>query len=1296
MKAFYDRIVPLAVGKLVEKLGGGKMEMVNIGESNDGKFAIARPDGGLRTDAVGVLTYDSRAKAQAQVNKINRLESGNTVAEAPKQGGQQPGFIINDAMREYASIGMPMFSEGSKIANPTTVDALQAAIKEQTGEFLGNKLGRIVATTASEIKSTWEPLIAGLNKATIQFAKVWHGSAHNFHRFDSSKIGTGEGAQVYGHGLYFAESPDVARGYKEKLQGGILGEKTREILTAALEARGLHDLIPTASKAQVLDTLTPLAGKGSKVMSEALKRLASSFERQGFNWQLDAAPKVRELANNSEVLEVVNSGAEGTLYQVSLPDEVVENMLDWDSPLRDQKPEIVSALRNGYKRSHGVSEHFLDEVFQPFRTIGGAIGAGNMSNAMTDSLRELGLPGIRYRDGNSRFDGASTGTSNYVVFPGNEHLLTIIERNGKPVNDVQYSRLNELDEVKGMYDPASKTIFLIADHIEVGAEQSVIAHELMHKHGKAVLSDAGWTRLHSVIGGWKDAPEGSKERAVYEYAANAVRLTGPGLSSQELFPYAVEGALRMGIKPDFQAVRDSAPHWLASVKRTMTRAWQKLTSKPASLSAQDLVDLAFGIAQRENHDVGTLLDAAKLETWARELPKANGMVDGRFVRDHIPNRSSIDASIANNEVLPGVRAVALSSFDYVPAKPDKRTLELAAQIAESGELNPLIVGIDADGPYIIEGAHRLDALFHLKAKALPALVVLDVEALEFAPEEQEHSVANSSQTITPNIKERSMLEPLQAISVRGANQGWSDEVIEQKQKKLLDVLLNPQRSEPGEAVIEVFAHGAEATRAVIKQETEDLHAHCASQIWSTTTDGWLTQKTFPNTPEGRSQVYRDAKEWYSLPSASEAFEKWGNIHSTKDGALEALIDSRAKLAEFWYETKVVDWGSADSPPALTEAADVINRNILPAGQGNPFTLMSAVGDAEFNSAGVANPAYSDKFRDKIETLRSNFASAWGEQQPFVLSGVMFKTGTQTFESSNQFVSVQDAVERIKASGCDAVLRVGPWGDYKGTEAFFLSNQDAANSPASELAFKLTNFINRGHGLPEVIRPAQEHEDSYCISITYEASTPQDRDMGEPSERGLVVERETVDAEQLASYARYHSISEPSCSDPRGAQNIWFSSSNPPEDREFFEKDLEKTFSLHVHSINGSEPESADYQAIANLIGAKFRNPMELTTTSDKSLYGYYIDLDERGDFAADVRDAHGVTVYEIKAGASLSEDASSIFDDGFMRHKTDLDGLTTYLRDLGVIPKTADVLPRNEFEARLDARPDHANPLSPT
>jgi hypothetical protein len=49
------------------------------------------------------------------------------------------------------------------------------------------------------------------------FIRAYHGSPHDFEKFSMEKIGTGEGAQAYGHGLYFAEKEAVAKDYKKTL-----------------------------------------------------------------------------------------------------------------------------------------------------------------------------------------------------------------------------------------------------------------------------------------------------------------------------------------------------------------------------------------------------------------------------------------------------------------------------------------------------------------------------------------------------------------------------------------------------------------------------------------------------------------------------------------------------------------------------------------------------------------------------------------------------------------------------------------------------------------------------------------------------------------------------------------------------------------------------------------------------------------------------------------------------------------------------------------------------------------------
>ena len=58
------------------------------------------------------------------------------------------------------------------------------------------------------------------------------------------------------------------------------------------------------------------------------------------------------------------------------------------------------------------------------------------------------------------------------------------------------------------------------------------------------------------------------------------------------------------------------------------------------------------------------------------------------------------------------------------------------------------------------------------------------------------------------------------------------------------------------------------------------------------------------------------------------------------------------------------------------------------------------------------------------------------------------------------------------------------------------------------------------------------------------------------------------------------------------------------------------------------------------------------------MLSYHINLDERGEFRADVR-RDGNTIFEI--------DGFDIFEDGFMKHKEDMDGLVEYLEHLGLI-----------------------------
>lgn len=115
---------------------------------------------------------------------------------------------------------------------------------------------------------------------------------------------------------------------------------------------------------------------------------------------------------------------------------------------------------------------------------------------------------------------------------------------------------------------------------------------------------------------------------------------------------------------------------------------------------------------------------------------AGPTVDRRRVLDRIDNMGSIASSFTRYAVLGGVRSVPLSLFNtnlnalFYAADDFERVERLAEQIRRSRTISPLIVVVDQKGvnqPYVLEGAHRLGALGVLRAKSLPALVVVDLD-----------------------------------------------------------------------------------------------------------------------------------------------------------------------------------------------------------------------------------------------------------------------------------------------------------------------------------------------------------------------------------------------------------------------------------------------------------------------------------------------------------------------------------------------------------------------------------------
>jgi hypothetical protein len=238
---------------------------------------------------------------------------------------------------------------------------------------------------------------------------VYHGSPHRFEEFDASKIGTGEGAQAYGHGIYLAEKPSTAEIYRRALAEDVISVDGRRIAAKRTpEARNDPETIAVDA------IVSAHGGQYEDPFSKAIERLGGKYGPRNENYA-KAMELAREWRGKGGKVEIG-----GNLYTADLPDEMVDRMLDWDASIKSQPENIRNALQPLLDK-HGIAKT------ADIGTLISAMGRDMPQSMVSEKLRNIGIPGIRYLDAGSRGQGG-TGTRNFVVFPGEEKKVKILKR----------------------------------------------------------------------------------------------------------------------------------------------------------------------------------------------------------------------------------------------------------------------------------------------------------------------------------------------------------------------------------------------------------------------------------------------------------------------------------------------------------------------------------------------------------------------------------------------------------------------------------------------------------------------------------------------------------------------------------------------------------------------------------------------------------------------------------------------------------------------------------------------------
>lgn len=321
--------------------------------------------------------------------------------------------------------------------------------------------------------------------------KALHVSPHKFRKFSTNHMGTGEGHQAFGWGLYFMTNAEVNRhyygmfsGYEESyLLGGQAVdyyEFERKIGSILLKHGG--DELYLGELRRVVVELHELPAH--KLKATKLTRNRSRKYLQAYRAAL------KEIAELGLGVEKINKPATNYRVELNVDDS---NLLMFDEAVPAELHEAVKALEGG--RSSGLVIQMPEaskETWPGYRIYNELTRKLGSAKTASEWLAERGVKGIKYLDGGSR--SAGEGSYNYVIFSGDDVKITGVNETGD--YKAPWDEYEDVDASFNVIGPSAKTWDKYEDSRKFkgrddGKERVEIDASRAKLTSRAFLGDAG-------------------------------------------------------------------------------------------------------------------------------------------------------------------------------------------------------------------------------------------------------------------------------------------------------------------------------------------------------------------------------------------------------------------------------------------------------------------------------------------------------------------------------------------------------------------------------------------------------------------------------------------------------------------------------------------------------------------------------------------------------------------------------------------------------------------------------------
>ena len=443
----------------------------------------------------GAVYHDGKAGAvnrggSPTSDKSSDLSVSSVTQKAEERNGEKGDAVKYSAAMDDAEEAIKSAAKDTRAALDRLAAAMGGKVTDGKRAFQAAKDKARFDRVARAFLRAADGNVQALDHVQgVRYSVAWHGSPHTFDTFKLNRIGSGEGAQAHGWGLYFAKGREVAEDYQKKL------------LRRLPPFRYIYDGKPVSFyKGQLGKTLAFFTklDLSEEEMSEHLDRQIKRSEEDFRAWKEEASIYDGVLSAykknpNISIKAMREIAAQDTTVDVSA--KVLTDMIDAVKPSAEGKRRTAKDVAEVLKQHQEEAKKLATKAKRKVTT-----------------FKNIDIKKLQRAENNGRLFKVDIPEEDVLLDeqkPFNEQPEAVqkgIDKIAEGLNDTQLSRWDNIREQgreavrssvkESLHDADGKSIYLTLQHILGNAVNVSCA---LNKHGVKGITYQGWQDGHCYV-----------------------------------------------------------------------------------------------------------------------------------------------------------------------------------------------------------------------------------------------------------------------------------------------------------------------------------------------------------------------------------------------------------------------------------------------------------------------------------------------------------------------------------------------------------------------------------------------------------------------------------------------------------------------------------------------------------------------------------------------------------------------------------------------------------------------------